>query len=222
MTRSVANGPPAMAPRAAGAGSGPLDDSRWQEFLQAHSELILRVARVVAHDHDSAMDCYVYVLDRMRENNGDRLRGYRPEAACSFATWLAVVVRRLCIDRYREKYGRRRGSDAGAQEAHAIRRRIADLIGAETPLEEFHAGNVDSVRELEQRELATALDAVLAGLHPRDRLLLALRFEDDLPARQIAEIMGFPTLFHVYRHVKSVLEACRVALERRGIRAPDG
>lgn len=222
MTRFVANEPPVVMPRSAADGDAPTTGRAWEDFLGAHSELILRVARVVAHDHDSAMDCYVYVLDRLRENNGQRLRSYTPDAACSFATWLAVVVRRLCVDRYREKYGRQRGTDANAQHGHLVRRRLADLVGVEAALEQVHAGDGDSGRELEQRELVAALNSVLFSLDPRDRLLLALRFEDELPARQIAEIMAFPTLFHVYRQIKSVLALCREALERRGFGAPDG
>lgn len=217
----MVNEPPVETARVTDSGDAKKAERAWDVFLDAHSELILRVARVVAHDHDSAMDCYTYVLDRLRENDSARLKAYTQDARCSFRTWLAVVVRRLCVDRYREKYGRRRGGDTRAQDAHRLRRRLADLVGVDAELERVRS-EVDSAGELEHRELCEALESVLTGLGPRDRLLLTLRFEDDMPARQIAQVMSFPSPFHVYRHLKSVLAMCRDTLERKGFRAADG
>lgn len=193
----------------------------WDAFVNAYSGLILRVARTVTRDHDSAMDCYVHVLDRLRENSGARLKAYTPARGCSYTTWLAVVVRRLCVDRYRETYGRNRRDDQDSRNARQARRRLADLLGVEAALEKVRVED-DAVMELEHRELADALSSVLARLKARDRLLLAYRYDDELSARQIAKIMSFPTIFHVYRHLNSVLRMCREALERKGVQAPDG
>lgn len=202
-------------------GNTGIPGETWDTFLETHSDIILRVAQIVAHDHDSAMDCYVYVLDRLRENDAARLRAYTPEANCSFRTWLAVVVRRLCVDRYREKYGRSRGIDTRSQDSNRLRRRIADLIGVETDLDQLQTEG-DSADALERRELFAALDSALLTLPARDRLLLVLRFEDEMSARQIAQVMSFPSLFHVYRQLKSVLAVCREQLRRKGIRAANG
>ena len=57
-------------------------------------------------------------------------------------------------------------------------------------------------------------------LEPRDRLLLALRFDDGRSAREIAAIMRFPTPFHVYRRLTAVLEMLKASLRRRGIEGP--
>lgn len=196
-------------------------DQAWDAFVNAYSGLILRVARTVTRDHDSSMDCYVHVLDRLRENSEARLKSYTPTSGCSYTTWLALVVRRLCVDRYREKYGRTRRDDQDSRDARHARRRLADLLGVDAALEEVR-GEADAAMELEHRELVDALSSVLARLTARDRLLLAFRYEDDLSARQIAEIMSFPTIFHVYRHLNSLLRMCRDALERQGIRTSDG
>lgn len=196
-------------------------DQAWDAFVTEYSRLILRVARTVTRDHDSAMDCYVHVLDRLRENGGARLKSYAPASGCSYTTWLAVVVRRLCVDRYRERYGRSRRDDQDSRDARDARRRLADLLGVDAPLERVRVDD-DAVMELEHRELVDALSSVLARLTARDRALLAFRYEDDLSARQIAEIMSFPSIFHVYRRLSSVLRTCRDALERQGIRASDG
>ncbi|MGH2625337.1 MAG: RNA polymerase sigma factor, partial [Anaerolineales bacterium] len=66
-------------------------------------------------------------------------------------------------------------------------------------------------------EFTESVQSALAELPPRDRLLVNLRFEHDLPAREIARLMGFPTPFHVYRRLNGLLEGLRKALRRRGI-----
>jgi RNA polymerase sigma factor (sigma-70 family) len=66
--------------------------------------------------------------------------------------------------------------------------------------------------ELIASEQSRALATALAGLEPRDRLLLKLRFEDDLSAREIAALIRFPTPFHVYRRINALLESLRLRL----------
>ena len=66
-------------------------------------------------------------------------------------------------------------------------------------------------------ELAQAMRAGLDELTPADRLLIALRFEDERSVREIAAELGMPTVFHVYRRLSTVLAALRRSLERRGI-----
>lgn len=196
-------------------------ETEWDGFLATYSELILTVAKVIAHDHDSAMDCYAYVLERLHENDRERLKAYAFDPRSSFRTWLAVVARRLCVDRYRQKYGRSREIDPESKAQYQARRRLADLVSVDSALERVAASS-DSAGELEQTELLNRVESVLATLAPKDRLLISLRFEDGLSAREIAEIMSFSSPFHVYRRLKSVLAVCREELERRGFRAADG
>ena len=59
--------------------------------------------------------------------------------------------------------------------------------------------------------------AVLAGLEPRDRLLIRLRFDDELPISRIAQVLHLPTVFHVYRRLNQVLREIRTRLVARGI-----
>ncbi len=70
---------------------------------------------------------------------------------------------------------------------------------------------------IRETELLSGLDYALATLAPRDRLLIRLRFEDDLPAHEIARLTGFPTPHHVYRRINVVLAELREVLRARGI-----
>jgi DNA-directed RNA polymerase specialized sigma subunit len=46
---------------------------------------------------------------------------------------------------------------------------------------------------------------------------LKLRFDDGRTAREIADAMGFPSAFHVYRSLKKVLTALGKLLRERGV-----
>lgn len=196
-------------------------ENAWEQFVQVHSRLLLYAARSLGRDHDGAMDRYSFVLERLRGEDFHRLRTYASDGRTRFTTWLLVVTRRLCLDHYRQRYGRT-GSNAAednfSSRDRAARRRLADSI-----VEPIDPALLDDHKhpgaelELESSQVQTHLDAALAALGPRDRLMLKLRFEDDLSAREIAGITGFPTPFHVYRRLNALLAGLRAALHKSGI-----
>jgi hypothetical protein len=47
-----------------------------------------------------------------------------------------------------------------------------------------------------------------------------MRFEDDRPAREIAQLLRYPTPFHVYRTLKTLLSELRVSLAQQGFNDP--
>lgn len=193
-------------------------EQAWASFVGAHSRLLLHTARSIAHDYDAAMEAYAYILESLRRDDFKRLRAYASDGRAKFTTWLVVVARRLCLDQRRHTYGRVRNRDVPSAEAHASRRRLVDLIADQLDLSgPNHAALGNPETELRARELKSALREVLEGLDPPDRLLLRLRFGDDLSAREIADVMRLPTPFHVYRKLNSLLESLRRSLRRAGI-----
>ena len=168
------------------------------------------------------MDGYAFVLEALREDCCRRLRAYIPDGRTRFTTWLVVVTRRLLLDHVRRRYGRPRSDDDARRAEHAARRRLEDLVAAEVDPDLLTAPAANSPdTEVRRRELAAALRRTLDELSPADRLLLALRFEDGRPVREIARIVGFSTVFHVYRRLDAVLGALRGALARRGVSDPE-
>jgi RNA polymerase sigma factor (sigma-70 family) len=195
-------------------------DQAWATLVATHSRLLVNVARSVASEHDGVMDAYTYVLERLREDDCRRLRGYVADGRSTFTTWLAVVARRLCVDHYRRRYGRapRGESDPHhAREERASRRRLMELAPAAVDLSALADAALvpDAALQVTQR------DDVLAGgvgaLDPEDQLLLKLRFEDDLSAREIAIVLRLPSAFHVYRRLAVVCGSLRRWLVGRGI-----
>lgn len=196
---------------------GPTRDNAWAAFVAAHSRLILHVARSVTADRDAAMDGYAYVLERLHEDDCRRLRGYAADGRGKFTTWLVVVTRRLCLDFHRHRYGRPRDSTPAAAAERAARRRLVDLVGADTDPDHVVAAGNDPAGTLQANELHGALDAATAQLPAADRLLLKLRFDDDLSAREIAVLVGMPTPFHVYRRLNAILVLLRDRLRAGGV-----
>ena len=191
----------------------------WDAFLEAYSRLLLHTARSTAKDREAAMDGYAHVLEKLREDDFRRLRAYTAGGRAKFTTWLVVVTRRLVLDHRRTRYGRDRGAESKGSTARLdARRRLADLISESADVDEIgNAGTSDPGRALRMDQRSRALAEALGELEAQDQLLLNLRFVDDLPGREIAEIMGLPSPFHAYRRLKTVLASLRSSLEVRGI-----
>jgi RNA polymerase sigma factor (sigma-70 family) len=102
-----------------------------------------------------------------------------------------------------------------------MRGRLVDLISDDAELTELvdtsGGGPEERLRAL---QLDGALKSAIAALGPDDRLLLRLRFQDELPAPQIARIMSCRSQFDVYRRLRRVLNTLRTVLTRNGVSDP--
>ncbi len=190
-------------------------DAAWPAFLNSYSRLLLHVARQVGRDYDAAMDAYAYILEQLRAGDYHRLRGYAGDGRSKFTTWLVVVARRLCLDHLRHRYGRARDNSHTESSSRAGRKRLEDLLAEQMDVTDLPDTAAGPEAELIASEQSRTLAAGLAGLEPRDRLLLSLRFEDDLSAREIASLVGYPTPFHVYRRLNTLLASLRARLAPR-------
>ena len=141
-----------------------------------------------------------------------------------FSTWLVVVARRLCLDHHRRRYGRLRAPAERAATARADRRarfRLTELAGETIDITAVAADAATGTDvRLRRAELRAVLRSELAQLDERDRLLLVHRFRDDVPVRESAQLLGFPTPFHVYRALRRILDGMRGRLEQRGVLDP--
>src|SRR5256714_9595305 len=202
------------------AGTDECDDA-WSEFLATYSDTVLHTCRAVAHDPDAAMDAYAHALEALREDECRRLRAYVPDPGVKFSSWLVVVTRRLVLDYFRQRYGRSRSKDAERQQAQTTRRRLEDLVADEIDPDQIIGETQAPDAQIRRQELEVALTRALNELDPADRLLLALRFEDERPVREIGRTLGMPSVFHVYRRLGVILSMLRRALENRGVDAAD-
>ena len=202
---------------AANAGT---QDEAWARFLRRYSDHVLGACRSVTKDPDVSMDHYAYVLEALRRDDCRRLRGYRPDGRTQFTTWLSVVCRRLCVDRHRSLNGR---ASQGEEPSTALklRRRLQRMAGEDLLIEELPGVSGAPDAEVRRKDVESRLERAKASLTEEDRLLLSLRFDDEAPVREIADLMGFPSVFHVYRRLKKVLGDLRTALVAAGVEDPD-
>lgn len=195
-------------------------EEAYAEFLRRHSRLMIHIAKQLGAGFDPVMDRYAYAVEQLREHDFRRLRCYTADGRVRFSTWLATVVHRLYLDHHRRRYGRVRATpeaEVGA-DPRAARRRLMDLVAAKLDVTRLAARETsDPEVEVRARELTAAVEAAVGTLSADDQLLLVLRFEDDLPAREIADMIGLLSPFHVYRRLNRVLARLRQMLEARGI-----
>lgn len=197
-------------------------DNAWDTFVRTYSRIIHHAASSTSDGYDDTMDRYTHTLNSLREDDFRRLRKYASDGRTQFSTWLVIVVRRLCIDYHRSRYGRRPSAEGEDHMAAAsTRRQLIDLVGTKIDIETIVDGASPSPDlPLRSEELSQALVRALSDLPANDRILLKLRFEDGASVREITSMMGFSSQFHVYRRLKGVFGRLRRELESHGIDEP--
>jgi RNA polymerase sigma factor (sigma-70 family) len=196
-------------------------EAAWEAFLGRYSLLIRHTAAGLGSEYDLAMDRYAFVLEQLHRDNFRRLRRFQPGGSGQFSTWLVVVVRRLCLDHHRRLYGRAAPTPPDAWRAGELRKQRRRIAHLATDLEDLGAlpdtGRASITTEFSQRERREVLSRTMAGLEPGDRVLLRLRFEENLTAREIAHRLGYDSQSQVYRRLDTLFSNLRNSLRRAGI-----
>ncbi|HJR33518.1 MAG TPA: sigma-70 family RNA polymerase sigma factor [Gemmatimonadales bacterium] len=196
----------------------PALEAAWTAFLESHSNLILQVARSLSGDHDAVMDRYAFVLDSLQRDDFHRLRTFQADGTGRFSTWLIVVVRRLCLDHHRQRYGRTQSDTRASLERKNERRQLENLVGEELGLALLEASADEAPDSaLLRGELRNGLHRAVRCLTASDRLVLRLRFEDDRSVPEIARMLGAASPFGMYRRIDRILAELRRALKSGGI-----
>jgi DNA-directed RNA polymerase specialized sigma subunit len=96
-----------------------------------------------------------------------------------------------------------------------VRRRLTDLTGNPEALDAIaDLAQLDPLEAVDHADRGRALQQAPDELEPGDRLLLKLRYEQDLTVREIAALLDLPTAFHVYRRARAICALLRVRLTR--------
>lgn len=215
--------PPSVLVRLLSARDPATRDRAWETFVEKYTPLLISTASRFGGDREATMDRYTYILEELHRDDFKRLRRYAADGRSRFTTWLVVVARRLCLDHQRRRYGRPRTEATGIVEVQrVIRKRLADFVAEDLDLASglsANGGRPDE--EVRAAELRTALNDALRTLPSRDRLLLAFRYEEEMSAREIAQLLDLPSVFHVYRRLNAIHGVLREILERKGVRDAD-
>jgi RNA polymerase sigma factor (sigma-70 family) len=246
-------------------------EAAWALFLTQYAAIILQAVKHFERDSDFVPDCFQYVCEQLSANSFRRLRKFQPRGPAVFSTWLRAVVRNLCLDWRRKRFGRRRFFNSIArlsvfdQEVfrhlherqlslddafHSLRTiyptlthaqleesnsrinssltaKQSRLLAARQANPEQHAVNLESTAvggnipdpspDPEAlallKERAATLRQALGRLPSRERLLIRLRYEQELKLEQIADLLDLGNAQRAERQIKAVLLKLREELD---------
>lgn len=133
------------------------------ELMKRHERTVYRISFSYTHDSEDAMDVLQNVFLKVHEKLGT----YRGKGA--FKAWLLRIAHRENLNWVRDQ-GKHRGHE--------------ELGPANAPV--ARAEQEERVLEAERR--CEILEG-LADLNPRQRLAVALRYYDQMPIREIAQVL---------------------------------
>lgn len=147
----------------------------WAEFLDLYSELIMKTVSQFDHRQGQSNECFLFVCEKLIDDEFRRLLRYDTSSACTFGSWLVAVVFNLCVDWHRHEYGRATLLPAisalPAFDRAVYKLAIEQGLDKETTFQTLQADFPDLTREL----LVTSIRRVFALLTPRQRWQITLR-----------------------------------------------
>ena len=177
----------------------------WQEFILKYSNFIYRAIIPYTDDYDEKMEVYLHILEKLHENDCERLRRFAFRAKLS--TWLTVVSRRLALDLLRGRYGRDfRLKKIRVLSFDAEPDYLKLLSCSATPEKEMAAGERQEQRERLERDLQLAMDK----LGERERLAVQLVYFQGLKIKEVGKLLQLPS---AYRFVALALKKIRGEME---------
>jgi RNA polymerase sigma factor (sigma-70 family) len=245
----------------------PRRSEAWKVFLRRYSPTIMQIATRYEYDQDRHQDCYLFICEKLSDNNFRRLLTYGPEGSASFRSWLSVVVANLCIDWKRHAQGRTRpflairnlsmldqmvfkyrfqqglekqacmamleNSFPGVTEpqvASAVSRINATLTQNQQWLLVSKGAKAQSLDEPGATELSEpgpdpeqvavraeqleTLQQALSCLSKHHRLLIKMRYQQELSLKEIARLTRLGDPFRARRHIQAALKELQKFMDR--------
>jgi RNA polymerase sigma-70 factor (ECF subfamily) len=154
------------------------DRLAFEVLVHRYDRDVLRLVQRVVRSPEEARDVYQEAFLKIYRNL-DRFR-----LDSSFYTWIYRVVTNVCFDHLRRR--RSRPEDQAPMNA-------ARDNGPSSPADFFdrrQAAQADPERRLLGREIGQRIDAAVAQLPPRERMIFEMKHYDGLKLRAIGEALG--------------------------------
>ncbi len=184
-------------------------DTAWQDLVQDTAGYMLAAIHRLTSDDDEKMTIFTTVLEKLRENDFARLRGFCGRS--SLTTWLTVVARNVAMDWLRGKYGRnfqrKKMVPVSLDGDPGLAGRLAS---ADDPAAALRAER----REKAGAELLGHVRTALEGLPAAEQLLIRLVFFQGIPVGQAGAMLDIP---RVYKVLERVLRIVRLSLVADGV-----
>ncbi len=157
--------------RAAQAG----DHDAFERLVRNYDQSVLKLAMNLLRSPEDAYDIYQEAFLRVYKN----INSFRFD--CSFHTWLYRIVTNLCLDQLRKR------------KVHKTESSIIDTPEGtvdrleSTPESRPHS---DPQRSLLSAEIKTKIEATLAGMSARERVVFEMRHYQGMRLRAIGDVLG--------------------------------
>jgi len=190
------------------------DVGSWQTFITRYAPFIYKAIVRYTDDTDEKMEIFVRVLEKLRQNDYERLSRFDFRSALS--TWLTVVARHIGLDFLRSRYGRN-------FELKTVR-----LVSCDDQPEALNkvATTRDPRREFEDRQrahtgrtLRQQLAAVFPTLTPQEVLLIKLVYFQGLKVSEAGRLLGINPAYKFLD--RTLVRIKRELLEHSGLSAAE-
>lgn len=161
-------------------------EQAWDRFIERYAEEVLATLRRLGFDHDEAMDRFVYICEKLCEQNFRRLRSIqRTGDRGELTPWVRTVVKNLSVSWAWSVDGRRRLFKSIA-ELPDLERRVFELYfwGGLSASEVHQQLALEQALELSLLDVLDALEEVFQHLTTQQRWRLMsqlLRHRDPVP-----------------------------------------
>ncbi|MEJ2744457.1 MAG: sigma-70 family RNA polymerase sigma factor [bacterium] len=182
------------------------DDAAWDRFLERYGALIYRTIWNYKQTRQEVRELFIYVIEGLWSDGARRLRAW--EGRSGFATYLAAVTSRLCVDYLRGRM-HKEGARYESLDAYAIR--AASRKGRRDYSEEGAPGHAA------RHECDEVLMDCIRCLAREERDVVTLFYWQGRRYAEIAAIVGITE----NKVGKSLLRAranIQLALVRKGIK----
>ncbi len=173
------------------------DRSAFDSLVRRYDRSVLRLALHMLGNEQDAQDVHQDAFIKAYRH----LSNFRFE--CSFYTWLYRIVTNLCLDQLRRRKSRKEDPST-----------VTDAAGEEMDLManlQDERATANPARELERKNMNTAIQEALDSLTPRERTVFELKHYQGLKLRTIGEMLSTTeetaknTLFRATRKLRAKL-----------------
>ncbi|HSB08357.1 MAG TPA: sigma-70 family RNA polymerase sigma factor [Blastocatellia bacterium] len=159
------------------------DDEAWEDFFRDYRSYLVSVARTMTQDAGAAeqlADSTFAELYGLRESGGARVSKFSfYSGRGSLRGWLRAVVFQLSADHHRQT-----SRLVQTEEPEDMDR----MAHAAAPPERKVTTDLDYVRQRYRDAVAASLQKAIGDLEPRERLLLAYYYYDEMTLREIGQL----------------------------------
>jgi RNA polymerase sigma-70 factor (ECF subfamily) len=148
------------------------DRAAFEALVRRHDQNVLRLALQVVGSPEEARDLYQEAFLKVYRS----IRQFRLEA--KFSTWLHRVVMNVCLDHLRRQKVRK---EVPAPEPAEGETEFMQNVPDDRP-------TIDPERNTCSREIGLRIQAALARLNPRERMVFELKHYEGLKLRAIGDI----------------------------------